>query len=321
MYKKLCFIIILSFSFYFLSCKYTPLKVKEKVVPDTISIEQQYNCFVDGNICYYFDHGVHYTGPSQDKVGTVSNTEEANVWCIYNEYVYFSTENHEIFRVKINGQEFEFLCHMTDYLSYDTDSVSEILVSENYVFVRLGISLYLYDISEKEVLFISSDARNLSISKNKLYFSGRDCSIHEFDFQTKEEKFLFQSDYSAEQGYFANLYKNFIFVDDELYYYLRIPDGLYCFDGKSCVQISDDSKINEFSLCVYQGELYFLTRKDMESVQMALMKYEPKNGEIVKLLVLENYARDMKIIDGYLYYKNSDMQLVKVELPEKNNNY
>lgn len=98
-----------------------------------------------------------------------------------------------------------------------------------------------------------------------------------------------------------------------MYYYLRKPYGLYCFNSGKSELISDHENINEFSLCVYENELYFVEFQGIGEPEK-LLKYNAENGIITQVLFLEDYNRGAKIIDGFFYYKTSDFELKKIKL-------
>ena len=89
---------------------------------DTLSIEQQYYSYECDNICYYFDSGIYFA-EKYDTVSTfIPNTEKAEVWCIYNnDYVYFSTESLDIYKVEISTGICEFILNVSSLKDYDVE--------------------------------------------------------------------------------------------------------------------------------------------------------------------------------------------------------
>ena len=75
--------------------------------------------------------------------------------------------------------------------------------------------------------------------------------------------------------------------------------------------ISDDSDIDESSLCEYQNELYFVKNYDELYV---LMKYNLSNQKLDEVATLENYVRHNMIKNGRFYYMDKNNNLLYVEI-------
>ena len=152
---------------------------------------------------------------------------------------------------------------------------------------------------------------------NNLYFidhANRTFSIYVMDLTTKTTKILLgDGEYNPNKEEAKYLYKNFIFIEDTMYYYMLSPDGLYVYQNGESKLISDNENIDEYSLFSYDGDLYYIIWAEGTS-PWKLMKYNPDTEEVMEVTEIENLSRDPKIIDGCLYYRNKNDNFLSMEL-------
>lgn len=109
------------------------------------------------------------------------------------------------------------------------------------------------------------------------------------------------------------LYKNFVFVDDAMYYYMRNPNGLHCIRNGSDRLISDNADIHEFSMTPYGGELYFTVFTDEYS--RPLFKYNSQDNSIQRVASIDGFSREMRLKNGCVYYLDSVNTVREVKIP------
>ena len=264
---------------------------------------------------YYFDDGIYKINKKdgasvlvyQEKI--LRTNHLSNSW-IYDDYIYYVNVDWYICRVKTSGQDHSVILDVKQFWEYDEQPVHGIIVIDNKLFVQMSFELYCYDM--KIATTVAHDARQIGVLGKDIYFCGRDATINKMNVIDKEPQVILQSNMNGDdKREWKNLYKDFIFVDGIMYYYMRNPDGLYRYQNDKSRLVSDDANINEFSLFENDGELYFITRCDEAD---KLMRYDPEDEKITEVLVCSDFVRGPKIIDGYFYYLNSEYEIEQLKL-------
>ena len=276
-----------------------------------LSIKQMYYSFEDNNNWYYFDKGL-YKQSKKDFITTlISNEEKFGAYCMYKDWIYYVSLNQDVVRVKTNGEEFSIILNVKQFWEYEDEPTHGLAVFDDTLFIQMSFCLYSYNLKNKEIIKISEDAREFGILENKLYYCGRNCTIYEWDIQSETNKALLESkDILQEKS--TNLYKNVIIVANNVYYYMRRPDGLYLFKNGESKLISNNADINEFSLFEHDNKLYYLIFYNDTN---KLMQYDPITENVKEMLVCDDYSGDPKIKNGYFYYMDSKNNIKSVKLP------
>lgn len=311
--KALCF--ICTFLFVLSGCA-DSTKHNSSINPlAELSIKQKYDMLEDDENWYYFDDGIYKINKKdgasvlvyQEKI--LRTNHLSNSW-IYDDYIYYVNVDWYICRVKTSGQDHSVILDVKQFWEYDEQPVHGIIVIDNKLFVQMSFELYCYDM--KIATTVAHDARQIGVLGKDIYFCGRDATINKMNVIDKEPQVILQSNMNGDdKREWKNLYKDFIFVDGIMYYYMRNPDGLYRYQNDKSRLVSDDANINEFSLFEHDGELYFITRCDEAD---KLMRYDPEDEKITEVLVCSDFVRGPKIIDGYFYYLNSEYEIEQLKL-------
>ncbi len=75
----------------------------------------------------------------------------------------------------------------------------------------------------------------------------------------------------------SKIYKNFIIIDNVLYYYMRNPDGLYRYENGESSLIDDNESVNEFSLSEKDGKLFYTVSVNGNE---EAFEYDPANKTV-----------------------------------------
>ena len=230
-----------------------------------------------------------------------------------NDWLYYDSAGEQnICRIKTNGEDFSVILNYKSLQEDEEDSTTGLWVVDNKLLVRMAFPLYCYDIESGKTINVSWDARsNVQVVGNKVYFCGKDFSISEMDIQTGEIQVILQGDIRDKEES-KNLYKNFIFVGDIMYYYKRNPDGLYRYQNSESTLVYDNSDVNEFSLFEYDGKLYFIVRNG-ETIK--LIQYNPIDEKVTEVLTCNDFRSGPKIKDGYFYYQDSEDNIKRIKIP------
>ena len=223
--------------------------------------------------------------------------------------LYFIGSDQNICRVKNTGDDYSVVLQASLLQKYDNEPVWGFCLVDDLLFVQMSFELYRYDLNTKEIKKVCDDARNIGQSGDDVYFSGREGTIFKMNARSGETSALLQPEKAENDNENPkNLYKNFVFVDDVMYYYKRNPDGLYRYrDGKSTL-IDENSDINEASLFSYDHKLFYVVRGDNN----ILMQYDPSDDDVSVAAVFSGYGSGKKIYNGYFYYTDSKGDSQKV---------
>ena len=240
---------------------------------------------------------------------------------VYDNHLYFFATNQtpyfEIFRINLKLGDVEKVTDYSEITQNDDEFLHSCVYLDGKIYIQMSFKLYCYDIESKISEKLHDDVGNYQFYNGALYFidhAYRTFSIYKMDLETKKtEIVLGDGEWCEDKTKDKKLYKNFVFIGDIMFYYMRTPDGLYMYkDGKSTL-ISDNTDINEFSLCEYQNELYFVKNYDEMYI---LMKYNPSDQKSEEVAILENYAGYgyNMIKNGRFYYKGENNNLFYVEI-------
>ena len=163
--------------------------------------------------------------------------------------LYFIGSDQNICRVKNTGDDYSVVLQASSLQKYDNEPVWGFCIVDDLLFIQMSFEFYRYDLKKKEIKKVCDDARNIGQSGDDVYFSGREGTIFKMNARSGETSALLRPA-KTENGNEnpKNLYKNFVFVDDVMYYYKRNPDGLYRYRSGESTLIDENSDINEASL-------------------------------------------------------------------------
>ena len=224
----------------------------------------------------------------------------------YNGWLFFADDTEpSIRRVNENGEDLSVIFEYKHLMAYDEESITYLYVADNLLIFKINVRLYSYNMKTTKLTEIHPYVIALDVVNDELYFCGKDFSIYKMSFNDEKGTVLLESEGDK------NIYKNFVFVGDTMYYYKRNPNGLFCYENGQSTLIDDNMNINEYSLFEYNGRLYYVVFREDD----ALFEYNPESKERSKMLSLSNYSSGGEIINGYFHYLDTDGNLQKIMIP------
>lgn len=227
--------------------------------------------------------------------------EDNGCWIYYD-----AVEEQSICRVRNDGQELSVILNYQSLLEFEGQSITGLWVIDDILFFRTTYKLFRHNLLSKKTDEIYYDARQIGFSGNDIYFVGRESTIYQMNIHDNVPTPILKSDADfsdSNKNNWKYLYKNFVIVDDVLYYYMRNPDGLYRYQNNESILIYNSADVHEFSMFEYNKELYFV---DLGETTDILMKYSPEDGSLTQSAEIYDYVSGTKIQDGCFYYQDSD---------------
>jgi hypothetical protein len=298
---------------------------------DVILYERLY-CPEDNEYWYDVDndnHTVYSISKKNESKTVLYQTEKTqyllNAIDITDENIYFliletESENDEqvfapfkICTIKKDGTDFSVLITRQTYPFFEGEVVRDLRMYNNkYMFLRTNDrSLFLYNVETTKIELVEEYAQLYRIYNQKIYFIS-DWSLYSMDLNLQNKEVILQAETDWDKSKQKELISNFYLIEDEIFYFQRSPEGIYRYRSGERSLITDNVEIsNDASLFVYNGKLYYSNSPDNKS---ALMCYDPKT-EKHTVILSGVYFRLPAIIDGYLYYIDSEEQ-VKWQITE-----
>ena len=281
---------------------------------EDLSLDQQYTALQDDHNWYVFDKGIYRLSKTDGTVTFLYPAEFEFMKCFYNRclidgWIYYVDANWDICRIKTTGQDHAVILNAKQFWVYDRQPIDHLFVVDNYLLFMMSYQLYRYDMNTEDVTSLGHEFRCYEIHGTKAYRSGRDFSITEVDVLAHENRILLQGYPNIDKLQSTNLYSNFTFVGDELYFCMRVPYGLYRYQPDETVLIVEGDSFNEYSLCADSGKLYYVDRC---GDAYKLMQYDPSSEAITEVVECNDFRAKPRIIDGYYYYLDNNFEVQRV---------
>ena len=136
--------------------------------------------------------------------------------------------------------------------------------------------------------------------------------IYKYNISNKSSDVCLYANKEAEnQDDWKNINRSFVIVDGFICHYQILPDGLYCYNGKDDILIDDSEGIRIYSLCSYNGKLYYASEKDGKII---LRSYDPHSNKLSDVFALADYENGLYIKDGIVSYLTQQNTAIEVEL-------
>ena len=298
-----------------------------------MSLVQVYNTIKDCDYWHYSFDGVVTAFKGDEEIilygeSGICDVQFVDGWLYYvKAYDRFSSD-FKIFRVRPNGKDLSIVLNSVDLEESSGSSFHSVAFAGKHMYVQEGFQFYDYDFETKKVTKIADDVGDYQVRGNELYFidhAGKTFTIYVMDLTTKSTKILLGDGEYSDRGKAKALYKNFIFVDEVMYYYVLNtdgyiddevyyrnpnPDGVYSYIKGESKLIDDSVTINPYSFFEYNGMLYYIIIDDGTKI----MQYDPKDKKVTEVLSLSDYSGEPKIKDGYFYYISPDDKAKKVKI-------
>ena len=238
-------------------------------------------------------------------------------------WLYYIAADHNICRIKTNGEEYSVVFNYKSLQKYDDEPVRSLRIIDGYMYVRVGFSFYQYDMSTKTVKLIDGDVETYRIIDNRLYFIGharKDFTIYVMDLETEKTKILLGDGiYSRDKESPGLRYSNFIFINDIMYYTRRSDRvdsdyyllELFRYENGESKLVDNTDHINEYSLFEHDSKLCYVVRKDGVD---KLMQYNPKDEQITEIVTCNDYSSGSQIKGSYFYYLDSEGKDQQVQI-------
>ena len=245
-------------------------------------------------------------------------------------WLYYASNAHDLCRISVTGDGYEKLLDYGEWLlytngpgRYDGDDIRIIYVLDSIVFTwQQSFRLFRIDPQTQETFEVTCDARTIRASGDHVYYCGKDFDICMIGPHDEGPTAILESEKIGDNSRdWQSIYKNFIFIGDTMYYYKRLPDGLYSYRNGESVLIDDYENTDEFSMDEYNGKLYYMARSESYYEQdgdksSRLMCYNPESGVLSKVADCDSYSSGGYVSDGKYYYRDYDENQCEIMIEE-----
>ena len=220
-----------------------------------------------------------------------------------------------MYKIKTDGSERTFVLDSQPFLSYDEDCVNYLFVNGDDVFFRCdGFTLYKYNCKTQQTKEIYWSAIQIEINNGQMFLLGKDNTIFKMDLlDDKPQPFLVSNMEGNDKEKWTDIYKEFIFVDNVMYYYKRNPDGLYNYENGESQLIDNTESITDYGLIEYEHLLYYIVCE--KDVNWMLKQYNPQTQSIKEIATFNDYKNlSGTISNDQFVYKNESGETIKISI-------
>ncbi|MDP4147167.1 MAG: DUF5050 domain-containing protein [Bacillota bacterium] len=271
----------------------------------------------DDNFIYYSNKdGIRKIDKKTGSDKLISKQKEVYELALSGEYIYFLSgqeDNIGVFRIDKEGKKFSkmFDGNMVPY----PNQIKKLKVVNDKIYISSAMVVYSFDIPSGQFKLVNNDADEYDIHNDYMYYidhGQRTFTIYKENLADMKTEIVLGKGLSMPQ---SDIYDNFLFIGDDLYYTTRYPYGLFRYDnGKSIPITNNDGKMIE-ELIAYKGNVYYITFGD-NNVEK-LMRYCPKDNTISQVVELKNYSNYIRIVNGYVYYSTESHKKIRTKMNEK----
>lgn len=221
----------------------------------------------------------------------------ANNLLYNNGKLFFTDQNEKILYFLSNGEEKEQV-----YLDISNEKDGDISNAyicpydfHNNILIFGGASgLYYYEPEPQKITQISqAGADNWQLKDGNIDYidhATKTFSIYRYNLQTNQTQVLLGADYKE------NRIQMFAWLEDQLFYYQRMPAGLYCKESDNKFIISDGD-IRDVIL--YHGKIYFSSFYPLETY---INSFEENEMQMISTIRKYDPSSGFSIIGNYIYY-------------------
>ncbi len=285
----------------------------------SLSVPQKEYLFVrDGDDKYYIDGNAIYKDLQKEPV----YQEDSNLFelCLYQDrLVYLKPLGDfafEILSVKKDGRDQQILLN-NNSLSKETDEqVRSLSVYGEKLYIHTNYRLYSLDTQNCRRETVCEDVSTFALREGYLYYiedAEKTFSLFKMNLESGKRELLFGTGtYQQDKTTAKDLCSNFVISENgNIFYCMRLPYGLWVFDGKESRQIQMGQTFYEYSLLTHQNKLYYVKKQPDISI---LTVYDPSNKTTTELCHLPDYAETVTIQNDCFYYKNAEGSTIKAPL-------
>ncbi len=247
--------------------------------------------------------------------GGEKQEEKYTTITVCGDWLYYSNLQHQVYKIKTDGSKRTFVLDSQPFLTYDEDCVNYLFVNGDDVFFRCdGFTLYKYNCKTQQTKEIYWSAIQIEINNGQMFLLGKDNTIFKMDLlDDKPQPILVSNMEGNDKEKWTDLYKEFIFVDNVMYYYKRSPDGLYKYENGESQLIDNTEVYPDYNLIKYDHLLFYVLCEN--NAVWKLKQYNPENSTVSEIATLENYKNlSGTISNDQFIYKNESGETIKINI-------
>ena len=289
------------------------------VSEQVVSVPQKEYLFVeDGTDKYYIDGNAIYKNLQKDPV----YQEDSDLFelCLYHDRLVYLKPlgdfTFEILTVKKDGRDQQILLDNNSLSEKTDEQVRSLSVYGEKLYIHTNYRLYSLDTRNCRMETVCEDVYTFALREGSLYYiedAQRTFSLFKMDLESGEKELLFGTGaYQQDKATAKNLCSNFVISENgNIFYCMRLPYGLWAFDGKESRQIQMGQTFDEYSLLTYENKLYFVKEQSDISI---LTVYNPSDKTTTELCRLPDFAETVTIQNDCFYYKNTAGSVIKTKI-------
>lgn len=237
---------------------------------------------------------------------------------IHNGYLYFAVlydgadEEFEICRMPLDGGEHTVIVdHTTFATKLSQHALRDFTVKNETLYIGMNFAFFSYDIQSKTATMVAEDAGIWQIHNDELYYidhAYRTFTIYKTPLSGGEKQRVLG--FGENEPTDKPLYKNFMFDGDTMYVYKRHPegvtgtDGIYSYKNGTETLLVADTHINEFSIAVWKGKLYYVSYRSNNPNNETFCIYDLATGENEENCALPDFSFFIGVKNGYYFYED-----------------
>lgn len=241
--------------------------------------------------------------------------------CVVSDWLYYISASYtgdnlfSLNRVDLNGGNDTELLNSKEFIDSPTEGYRSYRVDGGKVYLQTNFKFYRYDIGSDTVEKLTDNVSVYQIVGDRLYFIdsfNRTFTVYCMDLNTLGTSIvlgdgLYHPDKTADV-----LYKNFVFIGEDLYVLTRNPEGIYkCKDGKTAELISNGT-VYDYFLSGQDGMLWYLEKPDHGL--WVLKQYDPVTKQSSEIATVDDMASSPELIGNRFYYRDSEQNLREIVL-------
>lgn len=284
------------------------------------------NINVDDNIFYVSDNGIIKKSKNTTEC-IVSNSAINFMQITDNELIYYSVDSFskgkgKIYSVSSKGENVRLIFDFSDVICATPLAfgfLDAFRVCNNTIYIKSSDLLFKYDISTKELSYITDISSSAFINNNLYYIDSveKTFSIYEKDLLTGDIK-LILGDGQGKRGTdnadnTSECFDRVFEVNDSLYYTTRYPHRIYKHipDQKDALIADFGDKYEDLIEGIYisNNKIYCISNKTLFDI--TLNSDKPISKTEIPDMGNEKY---FAVVDDVLYYYNTDEKIKHINL-------
>lgn len=309
--------VIMIISLFLCGCK------SEKTISYESTNERAFYEISDNNFLYYISENniVKYDPTQQEENILVYNKTNGTVnnLLLYNGDIYYfvvldnSSTDFEIYKYSVSENKTTLLLTEEPFEN-DGSSLHNMEILRDNLYIKKGYGFYCYNLKDGSFKKLINDVGTYHFKGNDLYFTDKAEStftVYKIDLITEKRQIVLGDGSLKQSGDEKTLYKNFCFVNNDMYFFSRFPDGLFKYTETGSEKIETDGDIQEYSLFSSDDDLFFIVK---ENDGFSLQRYSTDISEITVITSVNNFSRAKGIKNGYYYYQDENFSWFRINI-------